>query len=63
MTSGRTTLNYWVVGTPPQLHAGGVGRQQQQDEGETDCHKDCDKGSYTVMKYDTTKCICTYVQG
>ena len=21
-------------------------------EGETDCHKDCDKGSYTVIKYD-----------
>ena len=27
--------------------------------GEIDCHKDCDKCSCSVMKYDTTKCICT----
>ena len=24
---------------------------------------DCDKGSYTVMKYDTAKCTCTNAQG
>ena len=35
---------------------------EDEDDGETDCHKDCDKGSYSVMKYDTTQCICTYVQ-
>ena len=35
----------------------------QQDECETDCHKDCDKGSYSEMKYDTNKWICTYVHG
>ena len=34
-----------------------------EDEVETNCHKDCDTGSYTVMKYDSTKCICTYVHG
>ena len=34
-----------------------------EDEGETDCHVDDDEGSYTVMKYDTTKCIYIYVQG
>ena len=36
---------------------------EDEDEGETDCHKDCDKCSYSVMKYDTTKCICTNVHG
>ena len=36
---------------------------EDEDEGGTDCHVDCDKGSYTVIKYDTTKCIYTYVQG
>ena len=36
---------------------------EEEDEGETDCHMDCDKASYTVMTYDTVKCICTYVQG
>ena len=35
---------------------------EDEDEGETYCHMDRDKGSYSVMKYDTTKCICTYVQ-
>ena len=30
---------------------------EDEDEGETDCHMNCDKGSYSVMKYDTTKCI------
>ena len=29
----------------------GVGTQQQLDEGETDCHMDCDKGSYTVILF------------
>ena len=37
---------------------------KDEDEGEPDCHMDCDKGSYSVMKYDTVKCIiCTNVQG
>ena len=40
-----------------------MGRQQQQDDGATECYMDCDKGSYIVMKYDTTKCIFTYLQG
>ena len=35
---------------------------EDEDEAETDCHMDRDKGSYTVMKYDTTKCTYTYVQ-
>ena len=34
---------------------------EDKDEGETDCHMDRDKGCYTVMFYDTTKCIHTYV--
>ena len=28
---------------------------EDEDEGETDCHMDRDECSYTVMKYDTTK--------
>ena len=36
---------------------------EDEDEGEADYHKDCDKCSYSEMKYDTTKCIGTYVQG
>ena len=36
--------------TPPTNKGEEVSRQQQQ-------------GSYTEMKYDSTKCICTYVQG
>ena len=37
---------------------------EDEDEGETDYHMDRDKCSYTVIKYDTTKCIlCTYVDG
>ena len=35
---------------------------EDEDEGETNCHMDRDNGSYTVIKY-TTKCIYTYVQG
>ena len=30
---------------------------EDENEGETNCHKDCDKGSYTVMDYDSIKCI------
>ena len=33
------------------------------NEDETDCHMDRNKCSHAIMKYDTTKCICTYVQG
>ena len=35
---------------------------EAEDEGKRDCHMDRDNCSYTVMTYDTTKCICTYVQ-
>ena len=30
---------------------------EDEDEGETYCHMDRDKCSYSLMKYDTTKCI------
>ena len=32
-----------------------------ENEDEIDCCMDCDKGGYTVLKYDTTKCIYIYV--
>ena len=34
---------------------------EDEDEGETDCHMERDKCNYNVIKYDTTICTYTYV--
>ena len=46
-----------------EYHLNNMVWYEDEDESETDYHIDRDKGGYTVRKYDTTKCIYTYVQG
>ena len=48
-TPGRASLEKLGCRTPPQLHAGGVGRQQQQQE--------ADLAGYLVVDEDTHGCV------